>query len=175
MKKITLLLVAAVFAIGIQSCSTEEEVFIEESALIKKANTIPENAIHFGAKSFNKGPEPPKYKRIFVRYLVGTSYQYRLNFTNTQGPQIFDDFYVVMNNGCDYVDEWYVRCDTCGGIGTEGEKTTVVNNNNLSSEDGEDTSNDDLIDNSDLYQSCFDVPVISLLINNNQNPCGICN
>ena len=31
MKKITLLLVAAVFAIGIQSCSTEEEVLLEEN------------------------------------------------------------------------------------------------------------------------------------------------
>ncbi|MBW1297467.1 hypothetical protein [Aquimarina litoralis] len=109
MKKIALLLVAAVFAIGIQSCSTEEDVLIEES-LLKEKFSIPENAVHFGEKSISKSPDTIEYYvRLFVRYPFGTGIQEQLNHAATVGTQHFDDFYVVMLNGCPYINEWYIK------------------------------------------------------------------
>ncbi|WP_378183690.1 hypothetical protein [Aquimarina sp. SS2-1] len=179
MKKITLLLVAAVFAIGIQSCSTEEEVFIEES-VIKKENNIPENAVHFGSKNIAKVPEK-FYKRIFVRYPRGTSYQERVDHATEVGSQIFDDFYVVFDNGCAYVDEWFLRCDTCQFSPTNTKESKVVDEDELTAADATDSDLTDPNSDPTVYADCSDVPIEQITINNNGNnggnnsdPCGFC-
>ncbi|WP_299439701.1 hypothetical protein [uncultured Aquimarina sp.] len=162
MKKITLLVVTAVFVIGMQSCSTEEDVFSEENVLIESAikekNGIPENTIHFSSKSFSKIPGPGEaiYRRVFVRFPEGAPYHSRLHLATVVGPTVFDDFYVILDNGCDYVDEWFIRCYTCGDY-PQGQSGTVDAENIDKTEVSDDEFGQEG-SNPNVYWNCSEVP-----------------
>jgi len=114
MKKITLLAITAIFAISIQSCSTEELVIEEE-----KTSNLPENAISadeilaangFFGKSLNNfgTPESDCYKKGFVLYPS--------NWT----PQVQADL-------CENVDTWYLPCITdIPGPSERGDRITQI-------------------------------------------------
>ncbi|WP_299609330.1 hypothetical protein [uncultured Aquimarina sp.] len=186
MKKITLLLIVAVFVIGIQSCSTEQEEVLLEESPTKVKNNIPENAVHFRSKS-KKGidilpiGEIDWYTSFFVRHPIGTTYQQRVSHADNIGTQIFDDFYVVFDNGCDYVDEWFVLCKGCGAPGTGGETDNTTINREELNPDETITADDGLFlgDDIERYGDCADVPIFVkdtdiIIIDNDENSCLIC-
>ncbi|WP_298546760.1 hypothetical protein [uncultured Aquimarina sp.] len=99
MKKITLLLVAAVFAIGIQSCSTdeigiEEETIIEENSLSKRQSIIIIN---------NDIPDGP-IRRVYLYYPPDLSLQDRLDYFEYFKENILHITFRYLNDGCENVD-----------------------------------------------------------------------
>lgn len=98
MKKITLLLVAAVFAIGIQSCSTEEigieeETIIEENSLSKRQSIIINNDI----------PDGP-IRRVYLYYPPDLSLQDRLDYFEYFKENVLHITFRYLNDGCENVD-----------------------------------------------------------------------
>ncbi|AXT50794.1 hypothetical protein D1818_08105 [Aquimarina sp. BL5] len=100
MKKITLLLVAAVFAIGIQSCSTDE-IGIEEEALQENPEMKFNNMIE----------GPTSYCDLFVMYpSTMSSYDrdvFRFQHINT--TESFGNFTYVTTE-CSDIEIWNVDC-----------------------------------------------------------------
>ncbi|WP_027392305.1 hypothetical protein [Aquimarina latercula] len=149
MKKITLLLVAAVFVIGIQSCSTEETSIIEEEV----QQTLEEND-----SKFNWVP----HCNFFVRYPVDWTQEDRDDFHIWARENWFSSILVLFEDGCYAVDEWRVPC-------SELEKVTKTDIASANATDaGTKTENDDegvptiiytLKAKNGYYDNCYDVPL----------------
>ncbi|WP_299899925.1 hypothetical protein [uncultured Aquimarina sp.] len=107
MKKITLLLVAAVFAIGIQSCSTEKE-------FVYQGDKIPEDAIKFtnniGQKNLNGNATTP-FKKLLVYYPDGASFEDNMDYVESSLKTTFSTIFVGVQQQCGTIYEWYVPID----------------------------------------------------------------
>ncbi|WP_299257131.1 hypothetical protein [uncultured Aquimarina sp.] len=101
MKKIKLLVVAAVFTIGIQSCSTdeigiEEENIIEENGLSKRQSIIINN-------NDNNIPDGP-IRKVYLYYPPDMSFQDRLDYFEYFRENVLFITFIQLNDGCENVD-----------------------------------------------------------------------
>ncbi|WP_298312401.1 hypothetical protein [uncultured Aquimarina sp.] len=101
MKKITLLLVAAVFAIGIQSCSTDEigieEEALQENLVMKRFNTLLNPLQH------DDIPDGP-IRKVFLYYPPDMSLQDRLDYFEYFKENVLFITLTHLNDGCENVD-----------------------------------------------------------------------
>jgi len=106
MKKIVLLLVAAVFVIGMQSCSTDDKTNFA-------GDQIPENAIKMTRNGEQKGlgTISPCFKKIFVVYRSGSNDQDNLDYVSTSLKFKYSTIWSVNTPYCTNIYEWYVPCD----------------------------------------------------------------
>ncbi|MFD2561662.1 hypothetical protein [Aquimarina rubra] len=147
MKKITLLLVAAVFAIGIQSCSTEENVLEREVQQTQEEN----------ASKFNFTP----HCNFFVRYPADWTQQDRDDFHTWARENMFSSILVLFEDDCYEVDEWRVPCNELETV----MKTDITDNATDAearmeeNEDGVPTIRYSLRAKSGHYETCDEVPL----------------
>ncbi|WP_299439697.1 hypothetical protein [uncultured Aquimarina sp.] len=149
MKKIALLLVAAVFVIGMQSCSTEENVLEEEVQQTQEENL----------SKFNFTP----HCNFFVRYPVDWTQQDRDDFHTWARENMFSSILVLFEDGCYEVDEWRVPCNELYGIIIKNDKennaTDAVAEMDDDDDDGFPTIKYSLIAKNGYYETCADVPL----------------
>ncbi|GAA0733131.1 hypothetical protein GCM10009430_47030 [Aquimarina litoralis] len=100
MRKIALLLVAAVFVIGIQSCSTEE-IGIEEETNQELLDLQKRGSL---GGTFSVRP-------LYVYYPANFTAQDRLNFKDSLEKMVFGSILAYTNHDCPNVDIWYVSGD----------------------------------------------------------------
>ena len=148
MKKITLLLVAAVFAIGIQSCSTEETVLEEEVQInqIENVEKIP----------FLEGCN------FFVRYPRHWTPEDREDFITYATENIFSSVFVFYEDDCYEVDEWRVPCDELYKIIRTDVRTvnaTDAQEKTENDDNGIPTAAYSLKPKNNYYETCTDVPL----------------
>ncbi|WP_299185761.1 hypothetical protein [uncultured Aquimarina sp.] len=146
MKKITLILVAAIFAIGTQSCSTDDKTnFIGDQ--------IPENAIKMTRNSEQKSLNAisPCFEKIFVVYPAGSNDQDNLNYVSKSLKFKFSIIWSISTPYCENIYEWYVPCDeipryfcnnNCDTIGLPKTNITVTHEVDETKLNTEDTESD---------------------------------
>ncbi|WP_299257127.1 hypothetical protein [uncultured Aquimarina sp.] len=133
MKKITLLVVTAVFAIGIQSCSTDE-IGIEEVTL--------QELLSKKLTSNNSLEGPTSYCKIFAVFPSTTSSNERdvIRFQHMNSTESFG-FFTFKATECQFIEIWRVDCSKIPreyGDGTVEGSTIVYNTRNGSDVDTED-------------------------------------
>ncbi|MGY3795060.1 hypothetical protein [Aquimarina sp. 433] len=96
MKKITLLLVAAVFAIGIQSCSTEEEVLLEE-----KVNPKEQQKSLIGLPKLSQN-------YMYVFFSESISEDKRLELKNLLRKRVYSTLLTYLDKSCSEMETWDV-------------------------------------------------------------------
>jgi len=115
MKKITLLLVATVFVIGIQSCSTEDNVFEEETQGLPE-NVVSADELLGRELDGAKFGQTIRYVKAYVVYGESLEYSDRIGVLEYFRDHVFSEvFALTIDNGCQDVDTWYVPCHEVPG------------------------------------------------------------
>ncbi|MBQ4805674.1 hypothetical protein J8L88_22620 [Aquimarina sp. MMG015] len=110
MKKITLLLVAAVFAIGIQSCSTEEVNDTSEDLLLENVELQSKNE----ESNKNQQQKQISYESkscdncVNVIFPIGTTQSQKNYFRNLMKEIIFETITIDYSNSCGIKETWIV-------------------------------------------------------------------
>ncbi|GAA0733124.1 hypothetical protein GCM10009430_47010 [Aquimarina litoralis] len=99
MKKITLLLVAAIFAIGIQGCSTEEEILVEENTM-DVTDAQQKNRFDMYAEWEDK---------VFVFYSESLSNTQKNAVRNLMKQNVYSTLTNVPSNACFNREMWDVK------------------------------------------------------------------
>ncbi|WP_299244993.1 hypothetical protein [uncultured Aquimarina sp.] len=162
MKKITLLLVAAVFAIGIQSCSTDEIGIEEETKQELSSKKLTSNNLLEG---------PTSYCPIFVVFTdaISPSERDQIRFLHKISEVGFGDF-TYTTTECYNVEIWNVDCSKIllpyNTDYQSVENTTAIytarTNSDANAEDDEDSPIDSLNSSNYIYlegnvTDCVDV------------------
>ncbi|MCK8522689.1 hypothetical protein M0D21_13980 [Aquimarina sp. D1M17] len=154
MKKITLLLVVAVFTIGIQSCSTKEEVYNEKSENIIPDDFLNADDLIDNQSLLKASPESSNTSSCFTKiYVVFPKYstiEDHIDYTIFARKFKFSSIMYSTFPYCNDVYEWYVPCneiptDNCifacspiDNLKSEGSKTHAAETSNLSDNEDED-------------------------------------
>jgi len=107
MKKITLLLIAAIFAVGIQGCSTDDKT-------TNVGDEIPENAIKMTRNSEQKALNGFScFKKIYVIYQssnLGSFEEVNMDYVQSSLKTTYSTVFSIKNPSCPDIYEWYVPC-----------------------------------------------------------------
>ncbi|GAA4274434.1 hypothetical protein U6A24_15795 [Aquimarina gracilis] len=113
MKKLALLILATIFVIGIQGCSTNEE----ETTSTQQENSIPDYVFSADYLLGNKNlpPRPQNknlcFERIFVVFPSNSTDLDNLDYLERARRSMFSEILAATIPYCDDVYEWYVPCN----------------------------------------------------------------
>ncbi|MDH7446931.1 hypothetical protein [Aquimarina sp. 2201CG14-23] len=102
MKKITLLVVAAIFVIGTQSCTTDENVFEEETFINNETNA--KNLIYPGSTNLNKECK----SCVTAFYPESMPESTREAFRSLMRGQVFSTLLKDIENSCGTKEAWVI-------------------------------------------------------------------
>ncbi|WP_343914695.1 hypothetical protein [Aquimarina litoralis] len=146
MKKVLLLIVAAVFVIGIQSCSTEENILEDQLE-----QTVTENDAKFPGGNFCA---------FFVRFPADWTQQDREDFHAYATQEWFTHILRLYDQDCYNVEEWRVPCDQLYKIiRTDSVTNNATDADSKASEDDPTHRIYTLKAKVGFYDSCDEVPL----------------
>lgn len=145
MKKITLLLVAAVMAIGIQSCSTEENILEDQVE-----QTVTENDAKLLGGNFCA---------FFVRFPADWTQQDREDFHAYATQELFTHILRLYDQDCYKIEEWRVPCDQLYDLFKDKQSNAADAEDELSEDGKPPTSKYKLVPKNGRYDSCDEVPL----------------